>query len=66
VALHPSGNIVATGQINSLKGTKKPKIIIWSVLKAQGALVPDNQNFVVLEDFHKRSISSLDFDVSGM
>jgi microtubule-associated protein-like 6 len=53
LALHPDGNIVATGQVTGLKGSKQPKICIWDSTTLQ--------TLVTLEGFHEKSVCALDF-----
>lgn len=57
MALHPNGEIVATGQVSSLKGSRQPKICIWSA-KTLKILAE-------LEGFHQRSVISLGFSSDG-
>jgi WD40 repeat protein len=57
LAIHPQGEIVATGQVSTLKASRKPKICVWNS-KTMSTLA-------VLEDFHQRSVCALAFSADG-
>jgi WD40 repeat protein len=55
LAIHPNGELVATGQVASKKNS--PKILVWSTVTLK--------TVAVLEGFHERSVCSLGFSPDG-
>eukprot|EP01130_Rhizamoeba_saxonica_P001649 TRINITY_DN11526_c0_g1_i1.p1 TRINITY_DN11526_c0_g1~~TRINITY_DN11526_c0_g1_i1.p1 ORF type:complete len:850 (-),score=168.25 TRINITY_DN11526_c0_g1_i1:64-2613(-) len=57
LAVHPSGNHVATGQVPTTKGSKLPKICIWDVNNIKRK--------IVIEGDHTSAITALGFSGNG-
>jgi len=57
LAIHPNGEIVATGQVASTKGVRKPRICVWNI--------KTKETIADISGFHERAVVALGFSPDG-